>query len=374
MAMLQLQVFITVILFLGSQAQTCDLSIKPQDLTVVVEEPVTFNLMLSNCKLSEDVNVKFSFSYADVVRAEPCEVEIPSNSSQAFSQVIKVFGLSPGHVEITANASSSAINTDGAFVYVTSEYSEVIAISSTVIGWIYFVVWSISFYPQVYENWKRKSVVGLNFDFIALNLIGFTLYSVFNCGLYWIPSIKEQYLARHVHGSIPVLPNDIFFSLHAVLITLITIAQCFVYERGGQKVSIVAKCIQGVFFCFLLTSLLCSVFGVLSWLDFLYYCSYVKLTITLIKYVPQGYMNYQRKSTVGWSIGNILCDFTGGVFSVLQMILDAYNFNDWSSIFGSPTKFGLGLFSVLFDIFFMIQHYILYRTSSSKPYDVSTYM
>lgn len=38
-------------------------------------------------------------------------------------------------------------------------------------------------------------------------------------------------------------------------------------------------------------------------------------------------MNYQRKSTVGWSIGNILCDFTGGVFSVLQMVLDAYNFS-----------------------------------------------
>lgn len=100
-------------------------------------------------------------------------------------------------------------------------------------------------------------------------------------------------------------------------------------------------------------------------------------------------MNYQRKSTVGWSIGNILLDFTGGILSVLQMILDAYNFSrylcqctfksevlkvkcnsyiyyfpfidDWSSIFGDPTKFGLGMLSVIFDIFFMVQHYILYR-------------
>ncbi|XP_034230225.1 cystinosin homolog isoform X2 [Thrips palmi] len=374
MAMLLPQVFITIVLLWGAQAQTCNLLIDPQDLTVVVEEPVTFKLSLSNCALTEDINVKFAFSYADIVRAEPCEVDIPANASQGFSEVIKVFGLSPGHVEISTNVSSPAINTDNAFVKVASEYSDVIAIASTVIGWIYFVVWSISFYPQVYENWKRKSVVGLNFDFVALNLIGFSLYSIFNCGLYWIPAIQEQYLARHMHSSIPVLPNDIFFSVHAVLLTLITIIQCFMYERGGQTVSIVAKCIQGVFFCFLFISLLCSVFGVLSWLDFLYYCSYVKLTITLIKYVPQGYMNYQRKSTVGWSIGNILCDFTGGVFSVLQMVLDAYNFNDWSSIFGSPTKFGLGLFSVLFDIFFMVQHYILYRTASSKPYDVSTYM
>lgn len=35
--------------------------------------------------------------------------------------------------------------------------------------------------------------------------------------------------------------------------------------------------------------------------------------------------------------------------------------DDWSSIFGDPTKFGLGFFSILFDILFIIQHYVLYR-------------
>ena len=80
-------------------------------------------------------------------------------------------------------------------------------------------------------------------------------------------------------------------------------------------------------------------------------------------------MNYRRKSTTGWSIGNILLDFTGGVLSMLQMILNAYNYDDWNSLFGDPTKFGLGLFSVLFDILFMVQHYILYRYVSSHVYD-----
>lgn len=44
-----------------------------------------------------------------------------------------------------------------------------------------------------------------------------------------------------------------------------------------------------------------------------------KLTITLIKYLPQMYWNYVRKSTEGWSIFNVIMDFTGGVFSFLQM-------------------------------------------------------
>lgn len=65
---------------------------------------------------------------------------------------------------------------------------------------------------------------------------------------------------------------------------------------------------------------------VIDWLDFLTFCSYVKLSITLIKYIPQAYYNYKRKSTVGWSIGNIFLDFTGGILSMLQMILNAYNY------------------------------------------------
>lgn len=36
-------------------------------------------------------------------------------------------------------------------------------------------------------------------------------------------------------------------------------------------------------------------------------------------------MNFHYKSTEGWSIGNVLLDFTGGSFSLLQMFLQSYN-------------------------------------------------
>ena len=35
--------------------------------------------------------------------------------------------------------------------------------------------------------------------------------------------------------------------------------------------------------------------------------------------------------------------------------------DDWKSIFGDPTKFGLGALSIFFDIIFMFQHYVLFR-------------
>ena len=78
-------------------------------------------------------------------------------------------------------------------------------------------------------------------------------------------------------------------------------------------------------------------------------------------FILQAYYNYRRKSTSGWSIGNVLLDFTGGILSIAQMFILAYNFDDWTSIFGDITKFGLGLFSVVFDIFFMFQHYVWYK-------------
>ena len=42
------------------------------------------------------------------------------------------------------------------------------------------------------------------------------------------------------------------------------------------------------------------------------------------------------------------------------------NVDDWKSIFGDPTKFGLGAFSIFFDVIFMFQHYVLYRKNSPK--------
>ena len=35
--------------------------------------------------------------------------------------------------------------------------------------------------------------------------------------------------------------------------------------------------------------------------------------------------------------------------------------DDAASIFGDPTKFGLGFFSMVFDVLFVWQHYFLYR-------------
>ncbi|XP_058982710.1 cystinosin homolog [Musca domestica] len=354
--------FLLYITFSQTLAQApSGLTVSTHDITVLINKTETFDVIIRD-PFTQDFNIKLKKQHDNSVNLDPMEFSVGAGSNK--SQTVVIHGLKPGNLEITAESEPNETwVVEDVFVRVTVANSEAIIYTSLVFGWIYFVAWSISFYPQIYTNFRRKSVVGLNFDFIALNIVGFTLYSIFNCGLYWIPEIQGEYFQRHPRGLNPVMLNDVVFSLHAMFATCITIYQCFVYERGEQRISRVATGLLSLFAVFVIISAGLAAGNVIHWLDFLYYCSYVKLTITIIKYVPQALMNYRRKSTVGWSIGNVLLDFTGGVLSMLQMILNAYNYDDWVSIFGDPTKFGLGLFSVLFDVFFMLQHYVFYRHS-----------
>merc|ERR1712223_458563 len=108
---------------------------------------------------------------------------------------------------------------------------------SIIIGWIYFFAWSLSFYPQIYQNWERKSVVGLNFDFLALNTVGYWCYTIYDFGMFSVKIIQEEYRSEEGTVVIPVKFNDLAFSSHGIFACLITILQCLVFNREGQKIS-----------------------------------------------------------------------------------------------------------------------------------------
>ncbi|RLN54123.1 hypothetical protein BBJ29_009430 [Phytophthora kernoviae] len=165
---------------------------------------------------------------------------------------------------------------------------------SSIIGWIYFFCWSVSFYPQVFLNRQRQSVVGLSLDYTVLNMLGFTCYSIFNCAFYY---------------------NDEDSSINT--------------------------------------------------LNFLYLLSYVKLMTTLVKCLPQIALNYQRKSTVGWTIWNVLLDIAGGMLSIGQQVLDSAATHDWTAMTGDPVKFSLGFVSIIVDVVFILQHYVLYAENNN---------
>jgi uncharacterized protein with PQ loop repeat len=48
-----------------------------------------------------------------------------------------------------------------------------LTILSQIVGWIYFVAWSISFYPQMWIFYKTKNAEGYSVDYSIYNLIGY---------------------------------------------------------------------------------------------------------------------------------------------------------------------------------------------------------
>lgn len=58
-------------------------------------------------------------------------------------------------------------------------------------------------------------------------------------------------------------------------------------------------------------------------------------------------------------------DFTGGLLSIAQQVLDGILMQDFSAITGAPVKFGLGFISLFYDIIFMVQHFLLYPAGAT---------
>ncbi|KFA67543.1 hypothetical protein S40285_04271 [Stachybotrys chlorohalonatus IBT 40285] len=277
---------------------------------------------------------------------------------------------------------------------------------SALFGWVYTICWSASFYPQPLLSWRRRSTSGTTVDYPLINslgksplsppspggkwsltgslgdrlLLGFASYLASNLAFYYSATVRAQYAARH-RGLTPTVQfNDVTFALHALLLSLLTTSQYLAGARAwgfapaaaGRQPSrfilgVAAGSVLGVLLSFMLVA------GARSegreadprtdWceLDVVYALGYVKLVITLVKYTPQLVANWRNKSTVGWSIWQVLLDVAGGVLSVSQQGIDSYRQGDWSGISGNPVKFALGNVSMAYDTLFILQHYVVYR-------------
>lgn len=169
--------------------------------------------------ISESVKIFLNESHNGLIEIIPKEVVFNTSITSVYG-IIK--GISPGHVEITAQPNTTeyvlcnhlifrlftyirfvdfsniylicliSFRVTDTFIRVLVANSRDLITFSNIIGWLYFVAWSVSFYPQIYINFRRKSVIGLNFDFLSLNIVGFILYGVFNIGLYSIPQIQVR--------------------------------------------------------------------------------------------------------------------------------------------------------------------------------------
>uniref|UniRef100_A0A7I4Y8F7 Cystinosin homolog n=1 Tax=Haemonchus contortus TaxID=6289 RepID=A0A7I4Y8F7_HAECO len=339
-----------------------NLTVHPTDVRVEVNE--TANITYQS-KVPLESDVRLYLNQSEYFKSSS-HVTLAKSTGRGVLSITGRKLISLTHLEVATctsqrNTTKCNLNIADAFVRVTVIKSQLIHLFTIIVGWMYFAAWSLSFYPQIILNFRRKSVTGLNFDFLLLNIIGFAAYSIYNMLMYFDTNVQDHYKEKHPKSPIPVLLNDVVFAVHAFLACVVTAIQCFLYERENQRVSRTCMVLSTILILLAAFAGLANFLELLNVLQFVITFSYIKMIVTLSKYFPQTFFNFKRKSTVGWSIGNVLLDFTGGSLDILQMVLQCINVDDWVAFYGNPVKFGLGLVSIIFDIIFMLQHYVLYR-------------
>ncbi len=78
--------------------------------------------------------------------------------------------------------------------------------------------------------------------------------------------------------------------------------------------------------------------------------SYLTQQLYLFRSLSLACFLSRRRSCSGWNIWNVVLDFMGGVLSLLQLVGDAVDLDDFSSITGNTPKLGLSLISMIFDV------------------------
>ena len=151
-----------------------------------------------------------------------------------------------------------------------------LTVLADVVGWGYFFCWTVSFLPQIYENWRRKCVVGFSFDMLGYFLLSYITYLIYNVTVFF----KPELIFEKSGEDNPVKLTDVVFAIVAFICTVFQAIQCFVYERGSQRIhfSTVLACVGCLFGLAVLVIL--KYFGIGSWFLALQYCGYVKLVVS----------------------------------------------------------------------------------------------
>ncbi len=196
---------------------------------------------------------------------------------------------------------------------------------------------------------------GLSINYLVLNFIGYTYYSTYNIyGFLYNP----QYNSGQIHTS------DLLFAFHALFMVSVHIILVIYYPRESNKPRPVWMA------CAIMSIVAVAVYAIFDPIaeNIIKLMGLMKVIISFIKYCPQVYLNFKRRSTYGWSLENVILDLSGGSLAFLQIFVDYLN-SGTSDQFSSNlnfAKFLLGIVTVVFDIIFLFQHYILY-TDRAKP-------
>eukprot|EP00746_Dinoflagellata_sp_MGD_P005215 gnl/MRDRNA2_/MRDRNA2_110098_c0_seq1.p1 gnl/MRDRNA2_/MRDRNA2_110098_c0~~gnl/MRDRNA2_/MRDRNA2_110098_c0_seq1.p1 ORF type:complete len:371 (-),score=36.09 gnl/MRDRNA2_/MRDRNA2_110098_c0_seq1:85-1197(-) len=240
---------------------------------------------------------------------------------------------------------------------------------ATCCGWGYLLAWGSCFLPQMWLNYQRKSVIGMSFDVVLYNVVGFTCFFSYNA---WRSHLQIKYnlpsTVRH---------HDLGYAIHALTCTLIIAFQILRYDRGKQHVSWTAICVVGCLLAGIAFQACRAASGQVPWyvleshasvqaLDFSFVqtLGYVKVLINFVKYPSQIMLNFSQRSTAGMAVQTPMLDLLGGSLAFTENAIAG-------NLTGNLPKMSLSVLCLLYDTVLLAQHFICFgpgRHFASRNY------
>ena len=210
----------------------------------------------------------------------------------------------------------------------------------------YVCIWSAAYYYQLYMMVTLKSGKGFSLDYQYLSTVSMGFYACYNT--YFFFSKAPSFYAL----------IDMLFSVHATAIHAVLICLTYRYPRGINRVHGSIIWVISIMLCLIAVYYLLGVkLAIDSINGFFLYLACSKINFSVVKYLYQIFLSYERKSTKGYSIVYVACNLVGASLSVAQLL--AEKAVDARGRFNYP-KMALGLITMSFELGFMYQHYVLY--------------
>ncbi|QLL31103.1 hypothetical protein HG536_0A09200 [Torulaspora globosa] len=248
------------------------------------------------------------------------------------------------------------------------------------LGFIYVWAWSVSMYPPIITNWKQKSSTAVSKDFAVLNTTGyFYLLISLTLQLYlWLPaplSVKDG--RKPVDTRPKVTQFDFWYCLHGCVMNLVLVSQVIYgkklwkFKADNHQIRMRPYYHKFWIISLVVFAMLTVRFGFQIFFQgwdnqrTLSYCNslfVLKISMSLIKNMPQAFHNYERKSLKGFAIQSVMLDITGGVTSLLQLVSQISNDQGFSAttLAANFGKIGLALVTLVFD-FIYVSQWLIYR-------------
>lgn len=175
--------------------------------------------------------------------------------------------------------------------------------------------------------------MGLSADFTWINPLGFLALTIWTFGVYFSPIARAQYRARHDGHEPQVSKSDLGFALHGLILSSVQFLQVYYYtfyyrrDRSAAlteteedpllparedpdfaitsqptQPSLIFKVLIAVAWVAVITGGSLVWIGNFVFLDWLYLVSTIKLSISIIKFIPQVLLNWRLKSSEGFSV------------------------------------------------------------------------